>query len=277
MSDITDSACITIVTEYLLNNCYKNTAKALQFETNKLAARSEDLSGQAPTKSTLRREMKNKDRMETEEKPENLKGNKNEEPKSARASRSQGDNTSDAMDTEEDDPSWKLLDARKDIYDSILAGNIDRAIQDIRFNFPIMAQVNPTAEEPSYYEILMYKLACQEFVEIVRSGEELEAIKFAHTHLGTRHQTLQEIITRVSPLIAYHDPTNCSSSYLFDHEQRQALADEVNMAVLTLSGLPTETALEKLSKQHNVVKDTLNQMKFEDPAKDPNSDRKMSM
>ncbi|KAL0082914.1 CTLH/CRA C-terminal to lish motif domain-containing protein [Phycomyces blakesleeanus] len=222
MSDITDSACITIVTEYLLNNCYKNTAKALQFETNKLAARSEDLSGQAPTKSTLRREMKN-------------------------------------------------------IYDSILAGNIDRAIQDIRFNFPIMAQVNPTAEEPSYYEILMYKLACQEFVEIVRSGEELEAIKFAHTHLGTRHQTLQEIITRVSPLIAYHDPTNCSSSYLFDHEQRQALADEVNMAVLTLSGLPTETALEKLSKQHNVVKDTLNQMKFEDPAKDPNSDRKMSM
>ncbi|KAI9019413.1 CTLH/CRA C-terminal to lish motif domain-containing protein [Phycomyces nitens] len=253
MSDITDSTCISIVTEYLLNNCYKNTAKALQFETNKLAARSEDLS-EAP--------VKNNNSMEEEE---------DEKP------RALADGVAEDMDTEEDDPSWRLLDARKDIYDSILMGNIDRATQTIRLNFPIMTQVTPAAEEPTYFEILMYKLACQQFVEIVRSGDEIEAITFAQTNLGTQHQSLRDIIDRVSPLIAYPDPAKSTSSYLFNNEHRQGLADEVNVAVLTLSGLSTETALEKLSKQHKVVNDTLDQINTGDQTKEANSARKMSM
>lgn len=73
---------------------------------------------------------------------------------------------------------YQTLSFRHFLIKSILAGNIVEAIQSIRREFPSMAGENglPSA---SYF-----KLLCQHFVELVRSGRPDDALRYAETDLA---------------------------------------------------------------------------------------------
>ena len=131
------------------------------------------------------------------------------------------------------------------MYDAILGGDIPRAFDVINEHFPTLAMHDPQQSHPesmaiendkqnvSQLQRILFKLRCQQFVEIVRSSKKAEqAIGFAQTHLRPQHKEFQELTNEVASLIAYRDPHNSNSSYLLSQERRLQLADEVNTIVL---------------------------------------------
>ncbi|KAI8147645.1 CTLH/CRA C-terminal to lish motif domain-containing protein [Fennellomyces sp. T-0311] len=245
-----EAICRSLVTEYLIHNCYKNTAKAFLGEVKKLDA-CNDISS-TPVNGTEKRRRSN---------------------------------TTDAMDIDdhEDDAigndggyKWALLDARKDLYDAILNGDIPRAFDVINQHFPALAMHENGMEtecngDVPHLQYILFKLRCQQFIEIVRSSNEVEAIRFAQTHLRPQHKEFQELTNEVASLIAYRDPLNSNSSHLLSQERRLQLADEVNNIVLSLSNLRHETSLERIYKQGELVEGEL--AKYENDASGDKVDR----
>ncbi|KAI9264280.1 CTLH/CRA C-terminal to lish motif domain-containing protein [Phascolomyces articulosus] len=220
-----------LVTEYLIHNCYKNTAKTFLGEIKKLNA-CYDIPSSSRTATPVNGNGTNRRRSNT---------------------------ITDAMDIDDNENSvngndtytWALLDARKDLYDAILSGDIPRAFDVINQHFPTLAmhdpqrvsqqQHNPDSmalenevqqQNVSHLQRILFKLRCQQFVEIIRSSKEVDAIRFAQTHLRQQHKEFQELTNEVASLIAYPDPQNSKSGYLLSQERRLQLADEVNNVVL---------------------------------------------
>lgn len=130
------------------------------------------------------------------------------------------------------------------MYDAILNGNIPQAFTLIHRHFPALAAYD--TQDPMKLEIeqqsnqhidtdlqyIIFKLRCQQFIEIVRTSSEIEAIQFAQTHLKPMHKDYRDLTNEVASLIAYPDPHNASCSHLLSQERRRQLADEVNKVVL---------------------------------------------
>lgn len=131
-----------------------------------------------------------------------------------------------------------------ELYDAITKGDIARAFELIEQHFPALAShdaqisssVEPMALEypvdPSHMQYIVFKLRCQQFIEIVRSSNGVDAIQFARKHLQWGHKEYPEMAQEVSSLIAYNDPANSDCGHLLSQERRQQLADEVNAVVL---------------------------------------------
>ena len=132
-----------------------------------------------------------------------------------------------------------------DLYDAILNGNIPQAFTLIHRHFPALAAYD--TQDPMKLEIeqqnnhsidtdlqyIIFKLRCQQFIEIVRTSNEMEAIQFAQTHLKPMHKDYHDLTKQVASLIAYPNPHNdASCSHLLSQERRRQLADEVNKVVL---------------------------------------------
>lgn len=129
-----------------------------------------------------------------------------------------------------------------DLYDAILNGNIPQAFTLIHRHFPALAAYD--TQDPMKLEIeqqkkidtdlqyIIFKLRCQQFIEIVRTSSEIEAIQFAQAHLKPMHKDYRDLTNEVASLIAYPDPHNASCSHLLSQERRRQLADEVNKVVL---------------------------------------------
>ncbi|KAF7730056.1 Ran-binding protein 9 [Apophysomyces ossiformis] len=141
---------------------------------------------------------------------------------------------------------WELLDARKELYQAILNGEIPRAFGLLDHHFPSISRC------PSHKT--MFKLRCQEFIEIVRSCSIIQAIEFAQRHIKPMHSLYPEETIEVSSLIAYPDPFHSCSRYLLSQDRRQHLADEVNRVILEWCHFATESALERVSKQDVLVR-----------------------
>lgn len=77
-----------------------------------------------------------------------------------------------------DSHAYRSLAFRHHLIESILAGNIEEAILSIRREFPTMAGSNGLPSS-SYF-----KLLCQHFVELVRSGRPDDALRYAETDLA---------------------------------------------------------------------------------------------
>ncbi|KAG0171425.1 hypothetical protein DFQ28_008567 [Apophysomyces sp. BC1034] len=168
---------------------------------------------------------------------------------------------------------WEVLDARKDLHHAILNGDIPRAFGLLDRHFPAIMQ--NTSNET------LFKLRCQQFVEIVRSCSELEAIHFAQDYLKPMHAIYPEQTIEVTSLIAYPDPLNSRARYLLSQERRQQLADEVNRMVLDVCHLATESALERAAKQDALVRTELENSRQQDMKVDEESgvgeDEKMTL
>ncbi|KAI7853226.1 CTLH/CRA C-terminal to lish motif domain-containing protein [Circinella umbellata] len=256
-----DNVFRELVTEYLIHNCYKNTAKAFLGEIKKLNACNNIPAGAGAGAGAA---------VVTTTTTKSVNGNDSN-------NRRRSNTTTDAMDIDDneivangnDTYSWTLLDARKELYDAILGGDIPRAFDVINQHFPTLAMHDPQQSRPesmtvgndnqnvSQLQRILFKLRCQQFIEIIRSSTEVEAIRFAQTHLRPQHKEFQELTNEVASLIAYPDPHNSNSSHLLSQERRLQLADELNTIVLSLSNLRNESSLERLYKQNNVVETEL--------------------
>ncbi|CAO3623006.1 unnamed protein product [Mucor hiemalis] len=212
-----------MVIEYLIHNCFKNTAKALLTETSKLENCTSILQTTEKQKKGLFSDY---------------------------------------------DAQWTLLDARKSLTDAIERGDILEAFELIKKYFPSFAAYDvvpngippPNDPEGEALHMVLFKLKCQRFVEIIRSStstSSMEALRYAQTHLKAPQDALKEKVNEVTALIAYTDPHQSRSKHLLSQERRDQLATEVNNVLLAQCNLPVQTSIEKISRQYSVVSEEL--------------------
>ncbi|GAA5815734.1 hypothetical protein MFLAVUS_009248 [Mucor flavus] len=215
-----DSECRSMVIEYLIHNCFKNTAKALINETSRLENCNSIQKG-------------------------NIKKN--------------------------------LIDLDNELTDAIEQGDILEAFALIKTHFPVLASLDnvPNSKPPNDLEAIklhtvLFKLKCQRFIEIIRSttpSSELEAIRYAQTHLKATNSELKEKVKEVTALIAYADPHQSQSKHLLTQERREQLAKEVNDVLLAQCNLPVQTSIEKVARQYSLVEEELHKCNVASPAR----------
>ncbi|CEG79782.1 hypothetical protein RMATCC62417_14209 [Rhizopus microsporus] len=111
------------------------------------------------------------------------------------------------------------------IKDSIEQGEIHRALKTIEDHFPALL-------EHDDLQHISFRLRCQHFIEIIRSGSEMEAILYAQKYLKPVKHEFKEQVREVTSLIAYSDPFQSQSKHLMSQQRRDKLAHEVNCAIL---------------------------------------------
>ncbi|ORE22295.1 hypothetical protein BCV71DRAFT_172055 [Rhizopus microsporus] len=136
------------------------------------------------------------------------------------------------------------------IKDSIEQGEIHRALKVIEDHFPALL-------EHDELQHISFRLRCQHFIEIIRSGSEMEAILYAQKYLKPVRHEFKEQVREVTSLIAYSDPFQSQSKHLMSQQRRDRLAHEVNCAILDLHCLSDESTIEKVQRQYAVVTDEL--------------------
>lgn len=146
---------------------------------------------------------------------------------------------------------WMLM---IDLYDAIERGDIPQAFDLIQKQFPGLIEGgifsedydgsttnnnmtgidtdDQDSEETARTSRVLFKLRCQQFIEIVRSATEVEAIRYAQQYLRPMHKEYHPMITEVASLIAYADPEQSNQAHLLSQDRRRQLADEVNCIVL---------------------------------------------
>mmetsp|Transcript_18268 Transcript_18268/g.25585 ORF Transcript_18268/g.25585 Transcript_18268/m.25585 type:complete len:427 (-) Transcript_18268:292-1572(-) len=165
----------------------------------------------------------------------------------------QGNNTRSAAQVE-----YSTLTTRKEIRQAIMQGHVDHAIK-------LVSQYPPILKNTS----IMFILHCQQFIEIVRQGENKtdEAISFAQEVLSKfsglspeEEQHLQNVLG----LLAYDTPLKSPLSYLLEANQREVVADSLNKAILAIEQNKGENAhdevqsgLEKVVRQLLAVQNML--------------------
>ncbi|ORX58847.1 hypothetical protein DM01DRAFT_1381498 [Hesseltinella vesiculosa] len=166
------------------------------------------------------------------------------------------------------DTAWLMVDARK--------GDIPKAFDLIQKRFPGLLE-DPGRLDNARASKVMFKLRCQQFIEIIRSSNEVEAIQYARQHLKymSKDKEYQEMVTEVASLIAYDEPQHSNQAHLLSQDRRRQLADEVNGIVLAYCHLPEQTSVERIQRQFQVVNYELETL---DSADDKQSSReKLSM
>lgn len=102
-------------------------------------------------------------------------------------------------------------------------------------HFPVLI----SAENITSRKVL-FRLNCQRFIEIVRSGETLDALKFAQTTLRSMSSELSsngtpeevEALSSISSLIAYQNPSESPVGKYLEQAYRDETAEITNNAVL---------------------------------------------
>jgi hypothetical protein len=129
---------------------------------------------------------------------------------------------------DEKDIQWDHISARKSIHHAIQLGDINKAFKLIEHTFPTII-TSSTIREGAHR--VLYKLRCQQFIEVLRSEGDAEAIQFAQRHLRQSHPHYADLADSVTCLIAYpHD--NAYAIKLLSQDRRIAIADEVNQMIL---------------------------------------------
>ncbi|CAO3632303.1 unnamed protein product [Mucor fragilis] len=216
-----DSECHSMVMEYLMHNCFKDTAKALLKETNKLEQCSKS---------------------------------------SGKASKLAFQQQEDESQWTLLDARKSLIDAIEQ-GDIVLAFDLIKrhfpvlAAQDLIPNG--IPPPNSRAEVAEQQDVL-FQLKCQRFIEIIRtSSSTIDAIRYAQIHLKPTNSRSKEQVKEVTALIAYADPRQSQSSHLLGQQRREQLASQVNQILLAQCNLPVQTSIEKISRQYSLVEEEL--------------------
>ncbi|PSC75906.1 macrophage erythroblast attacher [Micractinium conductrix] len=91
---------------------------------------------------------------------------------------------------------------------------------------------------------LEFKLRVQEFVELVRSGQQLEAIAYARRHLAPWAVQYLPELQRAAALLAFQAGTKCGPyAQLFDDERWAELVDLFHQELYRLNFLPPTSLL----------------------------------
>ncbi|SAM03897.1 hypothetical protein [Absidia glauca] len=277
MDPSVDNVCHDIIMEYLMHSCYKNTAKAFDTEYKKQRQYSTIL--MPPSTSSHKPDAMDVDEMDCTPTSTNVvKGDLFFLP--ALLTLTSIIHTGHA--SVKDEKSWIQLDARKDLYTAIEAGDIPKAFDLIQKRFPGLVQntifdancdnegvgidmmdatMDAAKDDKMRTYRVLFKLRCQHFIEIVRSSNEVEAIRYAHQYLRPLQNLYQDMITEVASLIAYAKPEQSNQAHLLSQDRRQQLAEEVNCIALAYCNMPEQTSIEKLQQQCQVVQQELEAMK----------------
>lgn len=136
---------------------------------------------------------------------------------------------------------WKslssTLSSRSAIRKSILRGDIHNAIQLAgQYLCPNICIDDYSSNIPHQ---IWFPLKCQEWIEIIKRGNEEEIFSFLKNDFGPFRPLGSEesdFLEACITLVAYEEPSTCPWNWLLDQEQRDRIADIVNV-YLVLFGL----------------------------------------
>ena len=143
-------------------------------------------------------------------------------------------------------PSFSSIWQRKGIVDLIVSGDIAHALQETATYFGGLLQDSRE---------VMFRLRCQQFVELVRANQTKEALQFAQTELtpfgfDSKHlvqlqvskecffffqvlYVLKHLFKKDTvALLAYNDPFKSPAQHMLQQSARDDLAEAVNAAIL---------------------------------------------
>lgn len=147
-----------------------------------------------------------------------------------------------------------MLAVRKNILEHVLAGRI---LDAIKLSNQILMSVSPPKMISETNPELYADLLCQQFVELVRAGNDYEALSFVRLTIipfRTHYDTMDSKLESYVPLLAYPHPEHSPHSKLLDLDVRESLADRLNGAVLCnqrgrSGALAEKSALEKFLRK----------------------------
>ncbi|KAJ2958211.1 hypothetical protein NQZ79_g6173 [Umbelopsis isabellina] len=277
-----EDSCRNLILEYLMHNCYGNAAKAFISDMRNLDSLNLHTSTLDKNGNVVHSIPEN-NTSDSEDHYGNILGQSTDTDMdwSSADQASEIHQTSDRRNgskgahSSAEERKWLQLDARKDLYHAIHNGDISTAMDLLSMHFPVLI----SAENITSRKVL-FRLNCQRFIEIVRSGETLDALKFAQTTLRSMSSELSsngtpeevEALSSISSLIAYQNPSESPVGKYLEQAYRDETAEITNNAVLALAHLPVETRLERIVKQMQVVRAEISAQNSKDEMPSPYDD-----
>jgi len=278
-----EDSCRNLILEYLLHNCYGNAAKAFISDMRNLDMLNMDTS-MLDKNGNVIHNLSGNNTSDTHDSNGDIHDRITDSDMEWMTSSHVDENheravhlstLNGAANKVQDEDQWSQLEARKELYYSIQRGDIPKAFELLNEHFSVL--ISPTAASSRK---VLFRLNCQRFIEIVRLGETLEALKFAQTTLRAIKNDLSingtpeeiETLSAISSLIAYQNPDQSPIAKYLDQSFRDETADIVNNAVLALVNLPVETRLAKIVRQMTVVRAEISALSAKDEAPTPYDD-----
>lgn len=146
---------------------------------------------------------------------------------------------------------------RRNIMDFIKEGKIEEALNSIISAFPHV-------QNNSDWKEVLFKLHCQQFIELIRRKQDAECLTFASEQLGsygTEDSKYRETLEDVVALLAYEHPETSPVGFLMSQQHRDGVAQLVNSAILISLGQQPTCELERLLKQLTLVQSLLDKEK----------------
>eukprot|EP00163_Fabomonas_tropica_P015870 TRINITY_DN28717_c0_g1_i1.p1 TRINITY_DN28717_c0_g1~~TRINITY_DN28717_c0_g1_i1.p1 ORF type:complete len:485 (-),score=81.42 TRINITY_DN28717_c0_g1_i1:181-1635(-) len=139
---------------------------------------------------------------------------------------------------------------RQTITKAVLAGDIQRAVD-------LTNQVSPQILANDRQ--LLFKLKCQQFVELIQQRPLEETMKFGREELSSFEAGSAEsnAAQEVFSLLAYPKPSESPVAYLLEASRREPVANALNSAILVFQKKPAIPVLERLVKQVSLCSDEL--------------------
>ena len=139
------------------------------------------------------------------------------------------------------------LPQRKELRELIRMGNVLQAVELVERLYPGLLQRRP---------YIHFRLRCQQFIELLRKGEAMEAVSYAQGELAPYHESspseeASKELADVFSLIAYESPSEAAGGLparLMGSEHREATADCSSAACSRSMGC-RRRAIERLLKQ----------------------------
>ncbi|OBZ87016.1 hypothetical protein A0J61_04938, partial [Choanephora cucurbitarum] len=241
---VLEEDCQAIVIEYLLHNCYQQSAKAFLKDIQCL--------------NDCRHNNSPKDKRRDYLSEKNIEWNEIEIRKGSffffkkKASR-------------------ELNISLLAIIHAIQQGDIAKAFSFMETHFPdlITAYNNYTPNDAQAHLLhsTLYKLRCQQFIETLRTSGDIKAVQFAQKYIRPWRKMYPDITNNVLILIAYHDLENENTRELLSQERRDKMAEQVNKIILASRQFSSSTSLEKIWRQKGLVEEQLTAEKAKESQK----------
>ena len=121
------------------------------------------------------------------------------------------------------------------------SGDVHGTIDQLESRFPGLLATQPK---------LHFRLRCQHFIELIRSGAAVQAVAYAQKELAVESSPAAEL-AEVFALIAYEKPSDVTGrpAALMGVAHLEGSVGALNAAILQEQGLPSTCAIERLLRQ----------------------------
>ncbi|KAJ3447387.1 ran-binding protein m [Anaeramoeba flamelloides] len=147
---------------------------------------------------------------------------------------------------------------RKKVVQLIQDGEIEKAIHFLHENFGSIF-----SEKEKGSDQVLFKVYCQQFVELIKKGKTTEALLFSKEKLKPFVNSNKQFLTTLQEhlsLLAYQELTKFPSDYLLKEDMRWKLAQEVNGRILEAVGVSKCDFLKQIIRQSKNVTNSLKEV-----------------